>query len=273
MGRPIHVTLRPMQLKQSGAIRYFQFEGIDAGHVTHGVFARHGGVSPAPYGSLNLSVSTGDTHANVRANRLRTFSALGRAPESVADLWQVHSATVVVADTPNAPADHKGQADTLITDRPAVTLLLRFADCVPILLYDPLRPAVGLVHAGWRGTLLKAPAAAVQAMSDAYGTRPGNLVAAIGPSVGPCHYQVGPEVVDQTRAVFPDAEAAGLLLPINGGYYLDLWAANAHALRAAGVEQVEVAQICTVCHQADFYSHRAHGAVTGRFGALIGLNA
>ncbi len=273
MDRPIHDTLRPMQLRQSGDIRYYQFEGVDAGHVTHGVFARHGGVSPSPYGSLNLSVSTGDTRANVRANRLRAFHTLGRAPESVADLWQVHSAAVVVADTPNVPADHKGQADTLITDRPEVTLLLRFADCVPILLYDPRRPAVGLVHAGWRGTLLKAPAAAVQAMSDVYSTRPSNLVAAIGPSIGSCHYQVGPDVVAQTRAAFPDADAAGLLLTVNGGHYLDLWAANAHTLRAAGVEQVEVAQLCTVCHQADFFSHRAQGAVTGRFGVLIGLNA
>lgn len=262
-----------MQSQQSGDLRYHQFDGFDAARVTHAVFARHGGVSPAPYGSLNLSISTGDTRDNVRANRLRAFRALGRVPESVADLWQVHSATVVVANTPNAPADHKGQADTLITDQPEVTLLLRFADCVPILLYDPRRPAVGLVHAGWRGTLLKATAVAVQAMTEAYGSRPTDLVAAIGPSIGPCHYQVGPEVVEKTRAAFPDADAAGLLLPVNGGYHLDLWAANAHALRAAGVEHIEQAQTCTVCHQADFFSHRAQGAVTGRFGALIGLNA
>jgi len=262
-----------MQATQSGDLRYFQFAGFDSGRVTHGVFARHGGVSPAPYGSLNLSVATGDAAENVRVNRRRAFQAIGRAPESVADLWQVHSAAVVVADTPNAPADHKGRADTLLTDRPEVTLLLRFADCVPILLYDPARPAVGLVHAGWRGTLLMAPAVAVQAMTDAYGSRPRDIVAAIGPSIGPCHYQVGPEVVAQTRAAFPDADAAGLLLPVNGGYHLDLWAANAHALRAAGVEHIEQAQMCTVCHQADFFSHRAQGAVTGRGGALIGLNA
>ncbi|MCC7359139.1 MAG: peptidoglycan editing factor PgeF [Anaerolineales bacterium] len=262
-----------MQPQHTGALRYYQFGGFDSAHVTHAVFTRHGGVSPAPYGSLNLSVSTGDAHDNVRANRLRAFQALGRAPESVADLWQVHSARVVVADTPNAPADHKGQADTLITDRPEVTLLLRFADCVPILLYDPRRPAVGLVHAGWRGTLQKAVGSAVQAMTDAFGSRPGDIMAAIGPSIGPCHYQVGLEVVAQTRAAFQDADDAGLLHPVNGGHHLDLWAANAHALRAAGVEYIEQARLCTVCHQGEFFSHRAQGAVTGRFGALIGLNA
>lgn len=262
-----------MQPQHAGALRYYQFESLNPARVTHAVFARHGGVSPAPYGSLNLSVSTGDSRDNVRANRLRAFQALGRAPESVADLWQVHSARVVVADTPNAPADHKGQADTLITDQPDVTLLLRFADCVPILLYDPRRPAVGLVHAGWRGTLQKAVAVAVQAMTEAYGSRPADLVAAIGPSIGPCHYEVGPEVVAQTRAAFPDADAAGLLRPVNGGHHLDLWATNAYALRAVGVEHIEQAELCTVCHQDEFFSHRAQGAVTGRFGALIGLNA
>jgi YfiH family protein len=258
-----------MQARQAGAVRYYQFERLDPGVVAHGVFTRHGGVSPAPYASLNLSISTGDARANVSANRARAFAALDRAPDSVADLWQVHSADVVVADTPNAPHDHKGQADTLITDRPDVTLLLRFADCVPIVLFDPRRPAVGVVHAGWRGTLLKAAAVAVRAMQAAYGTRPSDVVAGIGPSIGPCHYAVGPEVVDQTRAAFPATD--DLLSPANGGYHLDLWAANARALREAGVEQIEVAALCTACHTSDFFSHRGEGPKTGRFGAIVGL--
>jgi YfiH family protein len=260
-----------MQVSESNGIRYYQFAALDHGRVAHAIFTRHGGVSPAPYASLNMSVSTGDAREHVRENRGRAFRALDRAPESVADLWQVHSADVIVADTPNGPQDYKGKADTLLTDQPAVTLFLRFADCVPILLYDPRRPAVGVVHAGWRGTLLKAAAAAVRAMTEHYGTRPAEVVAAIGPSIGPCHYAVGPEVVAQTRAAFGDADA--LLPRVNGGHHLDLWAANAQALSEAGVEQIALGGVCTACRCEDFFSHRAAGGKTGRFGALIGLRA
>jgi YfiH family protein len=259
-----------MQRRHAGTLRYYEFDSLNPAVVAQAVFTRHGGQSPAPYASLNMSVSTGDARENVRANRLRAFAALDRAADSVADLWQVHSADVLVADTPNRPADYKGKADALITDRPEVTLFLRFADCVPILLYDPRRPAVGVVHAGWRGTLAKAAPAAVQAMADRYGSRPADLIAGIGPSIGPCHYAVGAEVVEQTRQAFP-AGADELLPRVNGGHHLDLWAANAQALRAAGVEQIETSRLCTVCHCDDFFSHRAEGARTGRFAALIGL--
>ncbi len=259
-----------MRLRTAGAIRYYEFESFDPAVVAQAVFARHGGQSPAPYASLNMSISTGDARANVEANRARAFEALGRAPKSVADLWQVHSANVVVADTPNSPADHKGRADALITDRPEVTLFLRFADCVPILLYDPRRPAVAVVHAGWRGTLARAAPAAVRAMRQHYGSRPADLIAGIGPSIGPCHYAVGPEVVEQTRQAFPLADHE-LLRRVNGDHHLDLWAANAYALREAGVEQIENSSLCTVCHAAEFFSHRGHGPRTGRFAALMGL--
>lgn len=259
-----------MQSKQAGAITYYEFESFPTAVVAQAVFTRHGGQSPAPYASLNMSISTGDSRENVRANRMRAFDALGRAGDSVADLWQIHSAAVVVADSPNGQADYKGKADALITDRPDVTLFLRFADCVPILLFDPRRPAVGVVHAGWRGTLAKAAPAAVKAMSERYGTQPRDVLAAIGPSVGPCHYAVGPEVVAQTRAAFKAADSA-LLPRFNGAHHLDLWAANARALHEAGVGQVEQSAMCTVCYQSDFFSHRAQGARTGRFAALIGL--
>jgi YfiH family protein len=259
-----------MKVNSAGEIRYYQFAAFDESDLAHGVFARHGGVSAGPYASLNLSVSTGDAPDNVRANRLRAFHALERAPASVADLWQVHSADVVVADEPRGAREHLGRADALITDRPHVTLFLRFADCVPVLLYDPKRRAVGLVHAGWKGTLAKIAAAAVRAMAERYGSRPEDIVAGIGPSIGPCHYEVGPEVAAGTRAAFGGA-AEALLARTNGAYRLDLWAANAHALREAGVERIEQSQICTACRADEFFSHRGEKGKTGRFGALIGL--
>ena len=258
-----------MQLRQAGDVRFFQFEAIDPERVAQGVFARHGGVSPGPYASLNMSVSTGDSGDNVRRNRARAFQALGRDPASIADLWQVHSAEVVVAETPNALQDYLGKADALITDNPAVTLFLRFADCVPVLLYDPRRPAVGLVHAGWRGTVAGVVQATVRAMAERYGSRPEDVIGSIGPSIGPCHYAVGPEVAEQTRQAYP--AAADLLLRQEGRTHLDLWAANTYALRQAGVGQVEVSGLCTACHNRDFFSHRADGPRTGRFGALLAL--
>jgi YfiH family protein len=259
-----------MQVHEVGAVRYYQFETLDPDRVVQAVFARQGGVSPAPYASLNMSVSTGDTRENVRANRERAFRALGRAPNTLADVWQVHSATVVVADEPNGERSHLAQADALITDNPAVTLFQRFADCVPIVLYDPVRPAVGLIHAGWRGTLAKAPAVAARAMAERFGSRPADLQAAIGPSIGPCHYDVGPEVAGATRQAFGPA-ADALLSGENGTTRLDLWAANLQALREVGVDQVEVAGVCTACHSGDFFSHRAERGRTGRFGALVAL--
>ena len=201
-----------MNLQTAGNIRYYQFASFgDLPGVEHGVFARQGGVSPAPFSSLNMSVSTGDTRENVRLNRERAFCALGRDPASVADLWQVHSSDVVVAEAPRGAQEHLGKADALVTDRPEVTLFLRFADCVPILLYEPRRKVVGLVHAGWKGTVLKAPAEAVRVMAERYGCRPADIWAGIGPSIGPCHYEVGPEVVDLARRAFPESD--GLLLP------------------------------------------------------------
>jgi YfiH family protein len=259
-----------MNLIEQGALRFLQFDSFDSTNVAHGIFTRHGGVSPEPYASLNMSVSTGDAPGNVRQNVALGFGALERDPATCADLWQVHSARVIVADEPNGPRGHLGQADALISDRPEVSLLLRFADCVPVLIYDRRRPAVAVVHAGWRGALQKVSKAAVQAMTERYGSRPADLVAGVGPGIGPCHYAVGPDVVAQTRQAF-NGTAERLLVARDGGYYLDLWAANRAGLEEAGVEQIEVAEICTLCHSDDFFSHRATGGMTGRFGGLIGL--
>jgi polyphenol oxidase len=268
-----------MLVRTVNNLHIYQFESFNLPGVVHGIFSRHGGVSPAPYASLNMAVSTGDTRENVVANRQRAFRALGRDPDSIADLWQVHSADVVVVDSPRGEREHLGKADALVTDWPDISLFLRFADCVPILLYDPIRKATGLVHAGWKGTLLKAPAQAVRAMIAHYGCRPQDILAGIGPSIGPCHYEVGLEVVALTQRAFPGATE--LLIPpktrptaegaVQGRPHLDLWAANAWALQEVGVTQIEIGQICTVCHADEFFSHRAAGPQTGRFGALLGL--
>lgn len=261
-----------MPFVDADGLRYLTFE-IFPPDVVHAVFTRRGGLSPAPWDSLNVGGTVGDERARVRANRDRSLRALGRSPESLFDVWQVHSADVVLANAPHPRGDNPPEfkADAIITDNPDVTLFMRFADCAPILLYDPHKRAVGLVHAGWLGTVRRAAGETVKAMQAAFGTRPADVLAVIGPSIGPDHYEVGADVETQVRHAF--GKAAESLLHRNHGPkpHFDLWAANELVLRQAGVEQIHVAGLCTACHPEDWYSHRAQRGRTGRFGALMGL--
>jgi len=261
-----------MSFQSPGEVRYYTFDSLQDTLTVHAIFTRQGGVSPVPWNSLNIGGTVGDDPAHVRENRLRAFNALQRDPATIFDVWQVHSADAVIANVPRVPQSVYPQADIILTDRPEVTLFMRFADCVPILLFDPLQKAVGMVHAGWIGTVKGAAWAAVQAMQAHFGSRPFDLLAAIGPSIGPDHYEVGPDVVVQVKQAFgPDA--AGLLQVRDGRMHFDLWAANRLLLERAGVRQVEVAGLCTACHSEDWYSHRREKGRTGRFGAMIALRA
>jgi YfiH family protein len=149
---------------------------------------------------------------------------------------------------------------------------MRFADSVPIFLFDPRRKVIGLAHAGWQGTILGVAQAAVQAMQARYSSRPADILAAIGPSIGPDHYEVGPDVIAQVRRKFGSA-ADSVLTSQNDSekIHYDLWTANRLALLQTGVSQVEISGLCTACHVEDWYSHRREHGKTGRFGALLGL--
>jgi hypothetical protein len=261
-----------MPFQQREGLHFFTFASFPSNEVTHAVFTRRGGVSPAPWDELNVGGTVGDERQRVQENRLRSFRALGRDPHSLYDVWQVHSADVVLAAAPHDGAPPEVKADAIITDNPAVTLFMRFADCVPILLYDPIRQAVGIVHAGWEGTVKKIGAAAVRAMTETLGSRPADILAGIGPSVGPDHYEVRQDVIDRVRSSF--GEAADGLLPMYGErHHFDLWAANRLTLEQAGLTRVEVASLCTACHTDHWYSHRAEKGKTGRFGALIAVQS
>ncbi len=263
-----------MPFTEHQGLRYYTFDNLARHGVVHGVFTRRGGASPRPWASLNMGSTVGDDWGRVQHNIRRAFAALGLSVASRFDAWLVHGREAVVARAPRpltAP-EPPPKADVILTDRPEVTLVMRFADCVPILLYDPRRRALALAHAGWRGTVLGAAAAAVEALDTAFGTRPGDVVAAVGPAIGPDHYEIGPEVVAEVRAAF--GEAAERLLPRYGDrFHLDLWEANRLQLLRAGVlpENIEVAALCTACHLDDWYSHRAEHGRTGRFGALLAL--
>jgi YfiH family protein len=258
-----------MPFRTSAGVCYFAFESLDAG-VTQAVFTRHGGVSPAPWETLNVGGTVGDAPERVRENRLRAFAALGRDPATLFDVWQVHGINVVVADAPHPPSAPHQQADAILSDTPGLTLFMRFADCVPILLYDPAHKAIGIAHAGWLGTVRGAARAALEAMVARFGTCPVEVQAAIGPSIGPDHYAVGADVIAQVRHAF-GVDASGLLVKREGGVHFDLWTANSLLLERSGVRHIEIAGICTACHLDDWFSHRAEKGQTGRFGAMIGL--
>ena len=258
-----------MPFFQNNGLRYYTFE-IFPQIVTQAVFTRQGGISPRPWDSLNVGGSIGDDITHVRENRIRSFKALGRATESVHDVWQVHSADVVYADAPRPLDTEYQKADIMVTDNPRVTLFMRFADCTPILLYDPVKQVVGAVHSGWLGTVRGAARIAVEAMQDRYGTNPANMLAAIGPAIGPDHYEVGEDVITQVRETF--GEHTKSLFEAHGeSIHFNLWKANQVLLEEAGVEQIEIAGICTACHTDDWFSHRAEKGKTGRFGAMIAL--
>ena len=212
----------------------------------------------------------GDDPAAVRENHRRIYAALGVPAAQVCTVWQVHGAEVIYAQRPRPDGRWLAQADGIITDRVGLALMMRFADCVPILFYDPAHRAIGLAHAGWRGTVLGAGVSTLRAMECAFGTRPQDVQAAIGPSIGPERYQVGEEVVQAVEEAFGTLD--GLVRrAADGSAYLDLWAANRRALRRAGVEQIEVAGLCTASRTDEFYSHRAENGRTGRFGVVMAL--
>lgn len=260
-----------MSFAEQNGIRYYRFESFPS-MLKQAVFTRQGGVSPAPWASLNVGGTVGDEAARVRENRVRSFAVMGRSLESLFDVWQVHSADAAFATSPKKPSQDYQKADIIFTDRPEVTLYMRFADCVPIMLFDPRHGVIGMVHAGWLGTVRGAVAAAVRAMKAHYGSKPAEILAAIGPSIGPDHYEVGPDVVAQVNQAFGET-APALITGREGKTYLDLWSANRVQLERSGVGMIEVAVVCTACHLEDWFSHRAEKGRTGRFGALMALPA
>jgi polyphenol oxidase len=255
---------------RAGELAYYRFESFGVAQVSHGVFTRLGGVSAAPFASLNLGHTVGDDSACVEANHRAIYGALGISAEDVVTVHQVHSDRVVRV----APGDGGKcypEADALISNVPSLYLLLRFADCVPILLYAPRQQAVGLAHAGWQGTLKGIAAKAARSMISAYGCAPGEIYAGIGPAIGPCCFEVGPEVVDLVHATQSHGDALLSRQQPDGKAHLDLWRANAAQLAEVGIEHIAMADLCTHCRCDEFYSHRGEHGHTGRFGVLIGL--
>ncbi|HEX7572740.1 MAG TPA: peptidoglycan editing factor PgeF [Bacteroidota bacterium] len=223
---------------------------------------RNGGVSPPPLG-MNLSFMVGDDPVNVRKNREIFFGALGIPPGQVAIPGQVHGTTVRRV---GEPGDYP-ETDALITSERGLFLCISVADCVPILLFDPLHNAVGAVHAGWRGTASAIVVAAVEAMHAEFGTLPTGLIASIGPSASACCYKVGADVASRFPSSFVREE--------RGESFVDLKGVNRGQLLDGGLQpgNVELSPYCTISDSSLFHSYRRDGAKSGRMMGVIGRMA
>jgi YfiH family protein len=244
------------------SLELFKFENLSQlPFLVHGISTRFGGVSQGRCESLNVSYNVGDAASNVDENLRRVAASIGATRETLFAAYQVHGREVTVVHKDSEP---RPLCDVLVTRTPEKTLMLRYADCTPVLLADAEQRVVAVVHAGWRGSAVRAAGAAVSALGDAFGSRPQDLWAGIGPSIGPCCYTVGQDVVE----AFGDR----LELFSESVRKLDLWEANRQALLEVGVpaEQIEVAGICTQCESERFFSQRANGGQpAGRFAAVI----
>lgn len=273
-------------LKENGDFAWLSFEGWDGVRCLHST--RLGGVSSPPFNTLNLSDSVGDFEENVQKNRKRFQGQTGLDLSKLTLARQVHSDRVNIVRQDSQ--DNRYEGDALLTRQKGIPLGVSVADCLPIFIHDRAGGAVGLVHAGWKGTLKEIARKAVSKMGEVFGTRPGDCSVLFGPAIGPCCYEVNAEIAGQFQNQFPGSTANRTLdppeadqgnskhehLPL-GRYiskiFLDLRKANELQLRDIGVKRISNSRLCTSCGQELFFSHRRDGGRTGRTLAIVESSA
>lgn len=249
-------------------VPYFRFETFPD-HLEHGVLTRLGGVGRPPFESLNLSSSVPDRPGVYVENRARAYAQFGRSTDTLVHAHLVHRADVVAVTKENQ-GEVMPAVDGLITREIGCGLTMNFADCAPVVVYDPVRKAVGLGHAGWKGAVADLPGALVRAMVSHFKSRPADLLAAVGPCIGPNLYEVDEPLVSAVKERFPDS-ISSLLLPQPGKSrpHFDLVSANRLNFERAGVKSIELSGLCTGARSDLFFSHRIEKGKTGRFGVVV----
>ncbi len=254
-------------------IPLLHFRNLEMAGVVNFITTREGGVSRSPFNSLNLGLHTHDNFENVIQNRSILASAVRISPSNFVYAQQIHSGKAIQVtkeDISNSASAFSPETDALITDIHGISLMVMVADCVPVLLYDPVRGVIAAIHAGWRGTVKKIVCNTIGLMKSHYHCSPADLLAGIGPSSGPCCYEVGDDVKQEVVASF--GFTAGVIhSTANSKYLFDLWQANHKQLIDCGVEanNIEISGMCTQCNPDIFFSSRASHGVTGRFAAGI----
>ena len=282
-----------LMLNESNGVTYLTFPKLsEYSDFTHAFSTRLGGVSTGIYESMNLSFTRGDNEADVKQNFKLFADAVGVPYDSIVMSDQTHTTNVRViteADKGNGLVRAKSFFDTdgLITNVPGITLFTSFADCVPLYFIDPVNKAIGLTHSGWRGTVGRIGKCTIEAMNREYGSKPHDIIAAIGPSICADCYEVSEDVAIQFTEEFGD-KASQVILPqaeyfklhginkpaANDKYQLDLWQANAIILTEAGIkkEHLSITDMCTCCNPKLLFSHRASQGKRGNLAAVLMIN-
>lgn len=269
-----------MEVHQYKQIEYLTFPLLDEAEMVRHLFStRMGGVSKGIYASMNLSYARGDDKEAVDENFRRIAEIFGTTPDRIVCSKQTHTTNVRLVTEEDCgkgvlyPFDYD-DVDGLITNVPGILLCTSYADCVPLYFADVKNKAIGLGHSGWRGTVCRMGEAMLKNMHEAFGTKPEDVIAAIGPSICRECYEVGEEVADAFRQSFPE-EWSFLLSEgkESGKYQLDLWEANRRVLLGAGIlsDHLAVTDICTCCNSEYLFSHRASKGKRGNLGAFMEL--
>lgn len=266
---------------ERGGVPYLSFKALeDTGMVINGFSTRLGGASKGRFATMNFSYSRKDDPADVLENFTRMADALGVERDRMVVSYQTHTTNVhrVTREDEGKGVirerDYR-DVDGLITDVPGITLVTFYADCVPLYLVDQVHHAIGLSHSGWRGTVRRMGQVTMDAMKEAFGTRPEDVTACIGPSICRDCFEVGEEVAEAFADAF-DPKYRDALYRANekpGKYQLDLWKANEIIFQEAGVpkEQIHTTNICTMCNSDYLFSHRRVGEERGNLAAFLSI--
>jgi YfiH family protein len=275
MTAPAAATSELRRTAQLEVLSWPAFDGLDVDVL---VTTRNGGVSQGRYESLNLGLQVGDSDEDVLENRRRAASALGADLSDMVFCNQTHGREVHIVTAGDRGRgsltldDAIASTDALVTTEPGIVLVVMVADCVPIVLYDPVAHVLACVHAGWRGTVARVSEAAVAAMRT-LGSDPEDIVAGVGPAIAPGRYQVGDDVLDAAQECFGDQRDEVIRPDGTGKWLFDLWTANLIVLRDAGVrdENIQLAALATGSAEPGLFFSDRDVRPCGRFAAIARL--
>lgn len=265
---------------KKGDLQFLKFTELEkTGVVKHGFSTRLGGVSEGDCSSMNLSYTRGDAKEAVDENYRRIADAMGFSVDSIVCSDQTHTTNVLCVDEKDCgngitrPRPYT-DVDGLVTNVPNVTLATFYADCVPLYLVDPVQKVIGLSHSGWKGTVGNIGARTVEVMVGKYGSKPEDIITAIGPSICMDCYEVSEDVAEQFKKAYPQESLDAIMYDKgNGKFQLNLWEACRINFLSAGIlpEHISMPEICTCCNPQYLFSHRASKGKRGNLAAFMML--